>query len=105
MKKIKKFHYEKLNRGGVRIPDQITMCRKIEEIIDCINNTPIDYKSQCLCGSKEFFNQKFKVYLTYDAQQFRICKKCGTMKILSGYYNDEECKYMDTVQYKEKKGE
>jgi len=39
MKKIKKFHYEKLNRGGLRLPDQGTMCKKIEEIIDYINNT------------------------------------------------------------------
>ena len=38
MKKIKKFHYEKLNRGGLRLPDQGAMCKKIEEIIDCINN-------------------------------------------------------------------
>jgi len=38
MEKIKKFHYEKLNRGGVRIPDQIVMCKKIEEIIDYINS-------------------------------------------------------------------
>ena len=39
MKKIKKLHYEKLNRGGLRLPDQGAMCKKIEEIIDYINNT------------------------------------------------------------------
>jgi len=39
MKKIKKFHYEKLNRGGLRLPDQSAICKKIEEIIDYINNT------------------------------------------------------------------
>jgi len=60
----------------------------------------MNYKNECLCGSKEFFNQKFKVYLGYETQQFRICNKCGTMKMLSGYYNDEEQKYMDTIQYK-----
>ena len=76
----------------------------LEEYI-AIYEKVIDYKTQCLCGSKEFFNQKFRVYFTYDTMQFRICKKCGTMKMLSGYYNDEECKYMDTVQYKENKGE
>jgi len=70
-----------------------------------IYEKPINYKFQCLCGSKEFFNQKFRVYLTYDTQQFRICKKCGTMKMLSNYYNDEECEYVNTVQYKENKGE
>jgi len=62
----------------------------------------MDYKNECLCGSKEFFNQKFRVYLTYDTQQFRICKKCGTMKMLSNYYNDEENIYMENVQYKGK---
>ena len=42
----------------------------------------MDYKNECLCGGKEFFNQRFKVYLNYETQQFRICKKCGTMKML-----------------------
>jgi len=62
----------------------------------------MNYKEECLCGCTEFFNQRFKVYLGYETQQFRICTKCGTMKMLSGYYNDEEQKYMDTIQYKKK---
>jgi len=62
----------------------------------------MNYKEECLCGGTEFFNQRFKVYLGYETQQFRICTKCGTMKMLSGYYNDEEQKYMDTIQYKKK---
>jgi len=40
----------------------------------------MDYKNQCLCGSKELFNQKFRVYLTYDTQQFRIRNNLGYAK-------------------------
>ena len=65
----------------------------------------MDYKNECLCGGKEYFNQGLKVYLKYDTQQFRICKKCGTMKMLNDYYNDEENIYMDTIQWKSIKGE
>lgn len=60
----------------------------------------MDYKEQCLCGGTEFFTQRFKVYFEYETQKFRICAKCGTIKMLSAYYNDEENKYKDKVQHK-----
>lgn len=60
----------------------------------------MNYKDQCICGGTEFFKQKFRVFLGYDTQTFRICKKCGTMKMLSAYYNDEKEEYTKEVQHK-----
>lgn len=59
----------------------------------------MNYKNECICGSTEFFLQRFKVYFEYETQKFRICRKCGTVKMLTAYYNDEEEVYRDTVQH------
>lgn len=63
----------------------------------------MNYKDQCLCGSTEFFKQKFMMCGIHRTKTFRICKKCGTMKMLSAYYNDEKEEYMNKVQHKPKK--
>ena len=39
MKNIKKLKLEKMNRGGIRPPDNIELCKKINEIIDSVNNS------------------------------------------------------------------
>lgn len=62
------------------------------------NVSKLDYKNQCLCGSDEFFKQSFMV-CGDSYKTFRICRKCGTVKMLYAYYNDEEQCYKATVQH------
>ena len=39
MKNIKKLKLEKMARGGIRLPDNVELCKKINEIIDSVNNS------------------------------------------------------------------
>jgi len=39
MKDIKKLKLEKMARGGIRLPDNVELCKKINEIIDSVNNS------------------------------------------------------------------
>lgn len=55
----------------------------------------MDYKKDYLCGSNKFNKVKIVTGGKYNYQTFRVCKKCGTLKLLECYYNKNTNEYQD----------
>lgn len=53
----------------------------------------VNYQVQCVCGCDQFDRLPIRIQTYYDTMTYRVCKRCGTLKMGYGYYNQEKQEY------------
>ena len=85
------------------VNERKTACKKKEkkEVI-CL-----DYQKQCVCRHDQFLKLPVSIKSIYETMTFRVrvCKKCGTLKMGYGYYDQDKNKYTLSPQKPKNKGE